>query len=261
MIHTGRNVKPSYNLLLTEARLFQPPGSPPLPPDPALQSGDFKDTQFAVFGEVGVDLTSALRAAFSFRWFTLDQEVRVVNNGFNFTAQALSTRSNSDAVFTPKFKLSWQPNVDQLWYLTAAEGFRTGVINSDLPFSTCGRELAAAGFPNGTPATDPDTVMNYELGAKLQFAQRRVTLNAAVYRIDWSDLQGQVILPSLLQGFSRCNSPIQLNLGDARSEDAEVELSDALTERLEASLPYSGARYLDAYAAAGICRADHRERA
>jgi outer membrane receptor protein involved in Fe transport len=231
-----------------------PPGTP-VPADITRQVASFEDEQVAAFGELGYQFTPAWSAAASFRWFTLDQSADVVENVAQFQNLGPQRRSNSDDVFTPKVNLSYRPTEDQLWYAPAANGFRTGVINLDLPPGPCGRELAAAGFPQGAPSTEPDTVWNYELGAKLEFLDDRVTLNAAAYHIRWNDMQAQVNLNALIPG-SACQFPVQLNVGDARSRGLELELAALLTDhlRLDAAFAYTDAEYLTDYPAAGIAK-------
>lgn len=230
---------------------------PPAPGPVGLQIGSFEDEHFALFGELAYDITPTVNAALSFRWFDLEQTSQLQNLGFFFATQGNSLRENSDSVFTPKLNLSWKPNSDLLFYATAAEGFRTGITNRALPLNLCTRELANAGAPGGVPPTEADTLWNYELGAKMAFADRRVTLNLAAYHIDWSDLQGQVFLAALKDptvAVSSCTFEAIFNVGDASIDGAELELSARLTDRfrLDATAAYTDPQYEDDFPQIGI---------
>ncbi|MCC6009262.1 MAG: TonB-dependent receptor, partial [Rhodobacteraceae bacterium] len=228
--------------------VLTPPTSPePTPRIVTRQQADYDDKQIAPFGELSYDITERLNAAFSFRWFKVDQTSVVTGEGFQFLSQGTTRDSNTDRKFTPRFNLSWQATDDQLYYATVAEGFRTGILPRDLPQAICGQELANAGFPDCLEPTDKDTTLNYEIGAKMRFADRRVTVNAAAYRIKWKDVQGQVFMTSFAPNpaFSQCNSDAILNVGDAEIDGAELELSAQLTEtlRLDMALSYTDATW------------------
>lgn len=208
---------------------------------------NFVDEQIALFVELGFDFTERWHAAASFRWFTLDQSFEQISSGFQFgVAQGFQSGENDDDVFTPRLELSYQPSDDHLFYASASEGYRTGIINRALPEVICGLELANAGYPGGLPPTKADTVLSYELGAKLQLADGRVQLNAAAYHSDWNDMQLNVPLSAfspLPPGFSQCNYDGVINAGDAQTQGVELELTAALTNSLRVDVSGS---YVDA---------------
>src|SRR4051794_32654258 len=80
---------------------------------------------------------------------------------------------------TPKFSISYQPSPDLFTYVTASEGFRPG------GFNPAGVQIA------GTvqPYFQADSLWNYEIGAKSAWLDRRLTMNAALYRINWNNMQ------------------------------------------------------------------------
>jgi outer membrane receptor protein involved in Fe transport/dihydrodipicolinate synthase/N-acetylneuraminate lyase len=249
ILRTDRTVRAAIN------NTAPPPAGPV-----GLQIGKFEDTQYAVFGEIAYDVTPKFNAAFSFRWFDLEQESELINTGFFFATQGNSLRKNDASEFTPKLNLSYRPSGDLLFYATAAEGYRTGITNRTLPLDLCARELANAGYPDGVPPTEADTLWNYELGAKMTFADRRVSVNAAIYRIDWSDLQAQVFLSALKDpavAVSQCTFETIFNVGDAQIDGAELEVAAKLGER-PAARRSAG---VDRCALQGHVRADrHRRR-
>jgi outer membrane receptor protein involved in Fe transport len=66
------------------------------------------------------------------------------------------------------------------------------------------------------PPYRPDFISNYEAGTKLTFANGRMRLNAAVYQLDWKDIQ---------LSFLGANGLTEIrNAGNARIRGAEVDL-------------------------------------
>jgi iron complex outermembrane recepter protein len=133
----------------------------------------------AIFGEIGYQFSerwSALVGARVFDWeVTNNQELTFFGNNFN---QTTGTVDDRDSFY--KLQLDFRPTDDVALYLTRSEGFRFGGFN---PF---------VGLPGIGPDVlrfSPDTLVNYELGAKTVWADGRVALNATVYRADWEDVQ------------------------------------------------------------------------
>ena len=87
--------------------------------------------------------------------------------------------------------LSHNFNEDVLGYLTVSEGYRLGGLNA-VPECTAA-EIAAPGqavcaLPDEI-LIKADTTTNYEVGVHSTLAGGSLVLNAAVYFIDWSDIQ------------------------------------------------------------------------
>src|SRR5205814_5418268 len=101
--------------------------------------------------------------------------------------------------FVPKFLLSFKPDRDHMFYLSATKGFRNGGTNSPVP-ATCAGDLAALGLTQPPTDFSSDTVWSYEAGAKTDWFDRKLRVNVAAYQIDWSKVQQGAILPSC--GFS-----------------------------------------------------------
>ena len=84
------------------------------------------------------------------------------------------TRASESATpVTPKAVLTWQPQRDEMVYLSAAKGYRDGGTNAPSEPSTCTGDLLALGLPvdsNGLPIVpgryQPDSLWSYELGSK-----------------------------------------------------------------------------------------------
>ncbi|HJV61232.1 MAG TPA: TonB-dependent receptor, partial [Albitalea sp.] len=92
----------------------------------------------------------------------------------------------------------------------------------------------------------PDSLWSYELGTKSRLLDNRLTLNLAVFHIDWKDIQQDIVLPA--SGFD-----FETNVGRATSDglefDARLRATDALT--LTASGSYTRAVFAEDMPALG----------
>ena len=84
-------------------------------------------------------------------------------------------------VSLPKVSLTWTPNDDILIYGLYSEGFRFGGPNVNF------------GVP---PTFKSDSLRNYEIGARTNWWDRRLQLDATAFYIDWSDIQLSVVSPA-----------------------------------------------------------------
>ena len=89
-------------------------------------------------------------------------------NGDPFAAVVASGRG-----LTYRFNATWKPTPDVLLYATASRGFRPGGIN---------RRVDVAPYA-------PDTLDNYEAGAKLTLLGGMLRLNGAIYQQNWNHFQ------------------------------------------------------------------------
>lgn len=81
---------------------------------------------------------------------------------------------------TPRVVLTWHPTTDLSTYASFSEGFRSG--SPQIYYTVHGQP--------GFPPAKPDKLYNYEVGAK--GGNSTVTFNAAVYYMNWKDVQQQV---------------------------------------------------------------------
>ena len=194
------------------------------PGGPLFESAkEFDEEQLAFFGEITYALSDAWEIGAGLRYF--DADLKFSESQVGLIAESpvplLDAGDASTDEINPKFQLSYAPNDAFLGYVQAAQGFRAGVINETVPAGPCGAELAELG---DLSLTKPDTLWNYELGGKWTLGNGRTTLNAAVYRTDWKDVQTTL---QLLCGFT----PI-VNAGAATGEGVEVEFTALLTDNL-----------------------------
>lgn len=185
-----------------------------------------KTTSYAGFGEVTWDVNDKLSLLGGFRYFreTLDG-VQLTTHPFGgFGAAPVGPQANHDVFHKPTFKVTAKYKVDPdlMVYATASEGFRGGGLNpANLPF--------ASGIPLGF---GPDSLWNYEVGAKGRVMGGVVTYDVAAYYIDWKDIQVSEV--DATGAF-----PFTSNAGSARvyglEGEVEVHPAEGLTLTLNGS--------------------------
>ena len=124
-------------------------------------------------------------------------------------ASVNSSSGTFDSV-NPRFNLSYKPAPGTLAYFNAAKGFRSGVFNS--------RSTQVAGFP---AAVEPDHVWSYEVGGKLALLGNTLFVEAAIYRLDWKDIQLNFNAP----GFAPPPPQVIANVGDIRGNGIDYSLT------------------------------------
>ena len=157
--------------------------------------------------------------------------------------------SQSDDGTLFKFNTSYEFTDDILGYFTVSEGYRIGNSNGigvcpdyDPTDNQQGACALLPGQQFGPGAGDistrdesqygPDTTTNYELGFKSTLMDGRVTLNGAVYFIEWSD-------PQLTSATINASIPITVNAEGAESKGFEVSGAWAVNENLSVRGSYS----------------------
>ena len=167
----------------------------------------------ALFGRVAWQATEQLSLSAELRWA---EEEKTINRILNFTFPVL-VNAQQDADFdavTPRITVDYQLNDDILLYGVYAKGARSGGFN------------ARSTIPS-EDFYDQEENDTYEIGIKSQWLDQRLTLNAAVYRIDWTDLQiaSQSEDPNNIFAIIR-------NTGEAESTGFELEGSFLVSENL-----------------------------
>jgi len=216
----------------------------PTPPqyEPAFGSepvyynwNDFLDVQKAAFGELNIDLAPGLQATIGDRTYRQTQRYGVYINGiFNGGLTPASSRTSEASGTTPKYGLSYHVSSDILTYATVAKGYREGgpLFPFPTPCLNPDGDLAKLGFSTPPTAYKPDTIWNYELGAKTEWLNHRLVLNGAVYYIDWNNIQQNINLAD-------CGLNFIGNFGTASSKGTEFEMNYDPIRALKLSLSFS----------------------
>ena len=202
------------------------------------------DRDYALFGEVAWDILPQLTLTGGGRLYHFDNSLE---GFFGFSAGYSSRtgvaacfgppivdgspctnldKSTSDTDFIHRLNLTYRFNDDALIYATWSRGFRPGGINR-----------------RGTlPPYGPDFIENYELGLKTSWLDNRLIFNAAVYQLDWTNIQ---------LSFLGANGLTEIrNAGNARIRGLELDLSGRPADGLTVSL---GAAFNDAEITEDFC--------
>jgi len=112
-----------------------------------------------------------------------------------------------------KASASFKPTDTVTTYATFSTGFRAPIVNAFAGRASLVNPNDIV-IPNGASSDD---LKSYEVGAKGRWLDGRVTINAAAYYIDWSNIQAQA---------NRVSDSVQFatNIGAARSQGFEVEM-------------------------------------
>ncbi|MDZ3833606.1 MAG: TonB-dependent receptor [Sphingopyxis sp.] len=96
---------------------------------------------------------------------------------------AFSNRSKGTNT-TWRAGLSYEPDQDLLFFANVSKGFRIGQVNSNR-----GPSMVDPSDYVIREGYDPDSTINYELGAKTSWLQGALTLNLTGFYIDWKNIQ------------------------------------------------------------------------
>jgi iron complex outermembrane recepter protein len=182
---------------------------------PFFSGLDYSFKQFALFGEATWHFSDQWALTGGVRYYDFDED-RILNFGGAFAdvTEDLPGSTSSDG-FSPRAILAFNPSDDVQLTAQVSRGFRLGGINDPINVPLCSPEDVLI-FGN-QQTFDDETVWNYELGAKMQFADRRVTFNVAAFYSDIEDLQATT-------DAGTCSSRIVFNVPKARSVGVEAEL-------------------------------------
>lgn len=193
-------------------------------------------TSYAGFGEATWKITDAWTAVAGIRYYTESLEgVQVQTHPFGGfppgpTLVPLPDPNQTFNKITWKANLSYKFSEAVLAYGTASTGFRSGGLNA-----------VSEPFEPIPAAYAPDSLINFELGAKGRLAGGLFDYQADIYFIRWTNIQVQETTPDgafVYQG----------NAGEAKVKGVEFEFTAHPFRYLTASFAGS---YTDAYLAQG----------
>jgi iron complex outermembrane receptor protein len=199
-------------------------------PDPNFWGGDLvwqvydhNDTkQWAIFGQVDIDVLPNLHLGIGDRYVKATEKFAETGAGFfEFgnagTNGSVYAQKANFSTSTPKFTLTYDINELASVYVSAGKGFRLGGATTPNTNVACVAGLAQLGYTNAPMTYGPDHLWSYELGTKSLVFQKTLSVNAAVYYIDWSAIQQSIVIPI-------CGGQFNSNVGDARAFGAELEV-------------------------------------
>lgn len=189
--------------------------------------------QKAAFGEVSWEFMPGFTLTGGARAYDYDRTIRLDNDGVFYGPTGVHRKDDSkESGATFRANLSYKIDRDGLVYAGWAQGFRLGRPQAPLPAGVCDIN-PTDGVIDGTNIdlestgiVTSDSVNSYELGGKFAFLNRRLTVDADVFRMEWSDVPVRVV-PALLPP---CNLGYVANAGKALSEGVELQTSFQINE-------------------------------
>ncbi len=194
-------------------------------------------TQRAFFGEIAFDITRAFTATLGARYAAYNGTANSYEVGVDpANPQSLLPTTDpstvrdyfrpKDSTFNPRLNVTYKPDSDSLYYAEISKGFRAGGV-----YQRLGPDCQL--HDSVSPVFKSDTTRNYEIGAKLSTLQKRLVVNASLFRVDWKDVPVFLGDPSCPPG--EVKFYVQ-NAAGARSQGVELELIAQLLSGLRADL-------------------------
>ena len=137
--------------------------------------------------------------------------------------------------FSPQLAVQWRPSADAMLYFSARQGFKAGGFDHDLAADQSDPDIEKR-F-----RFDDEEVTAFELGTKLTLLEGSMRVNAAIFHMEFDDLQ--------LAGFLDSAGAVGAvtNAASATSQGIEADGTWAATDRLtfKAALAYLNSEYDD----------------
>ncbi len=229
------------------------------------RANDLEINNYALFGEMDYDLTDRWRLTVGLRYDREDIAQNIFDSTFvppiisgdpqidqilagvaaQFTnVVEINDVDNEFDAWLPKAALSYQWNEDVSTSLSYQRGYRAGGLSVNVfrsalaPGNATQQDLEALGVVN---SFDPEFTDNYELAFRSQWLDNRLSLNANVFWIDYTDQQINVQLSSnVLDNLTE-------NVGASELYGFEVDLSALLADGFQvgAYAGYSRTEFTD----------------
>jgi iron complex outermembrane receptor protein len=187
----------------------------------------------ALYGQVSYKLTEKFNLTGGLRYAKNKQNYDQIVSAGILLPLGVSHGDSSENVVTYLFSPRYFLSADTMIYGRIASGYRPGGPNVRIP---------------GVPlVVDADSLVNYEIGMKSSFLNKRASIELAVYQINWRDIQ--------LRAVSASGVGYLANAGTAKSRGIELtaNLRPIPSLRLGFNTAYTNARLTeDAPAVAGL---------
>jgi len=197
-------------------------GGAPYPAATLWYDYEWADNEsFGVFGEVEYDLSEKTSVALGLRysrdkkdfdiehWLDGPLDFLIIDPGENpVIARGLSKTWNAT---TGKLALTHDLTDASMIYGSVSTGYKAGGYGTQPP-----------SFETAVTPYNEENVINYEIGAKAEWLNRRLRTNIALFRMDHDDIQTQDFAPS--------GAVVYGNAGKAKTSGIELEIQAAVTE-------------------------------
>jgi iron complex outermembrane receptor protein len=189
------------------------------------------DQSVGAFGSATFDISDRLALTVGGRYTKEDKDFSalrqtLVGGVVTFFEPGISASFTN---FSPRATLDFQITDQTMTYLTYSHGFKSGGFNT---------RAASAGQ---TDSFDPEEVDNIEFGVKTRLASDTIQLNAAIFHMDYQDIQQQAFFVNTSGDLVSS----VVNAAEATVQGIEAELLFAPTDNLDisASIGYTDAGF------------------
>ena len=232
----------------------------------AVNFRQFEDTSVvnnAFFGSINVDIIDGLSASIEAR-YAKDTPTSTKSPDANGD---IVTANENFYSFTPRYTIKYQPTDQLNFYALAAKGNKPGGYNTFAFFDadTANTDTLAALGENDCLLTgqqpicslgviEEEEAWTYEIGAKTRYFDDRLTLNGALYYIDWTNQQVNITVeiptncsepPGPTDPLRNCvlqTNNIVDNVGKSSVYGIELEANWLATDNLSFTLAYGMAK-------------------
>ncbi len=170
-------------------------GFPPILPDTLDgQERQVSTNSLAVFTHGNYYVNDKLSLFGGLRYTADEKEVNTTVFGEIFAAFGFQpspgtvTRKDEPVTWAAGVRYAFSDAVNT--YASISRGYRSAAVKDD--FITAGDLAADGGF-----VTSPEYLINYEIGSKIRSADGAASLNAALFYMDYTDIQVAVAIPPL----------------------------------------------------------------
>jgi len=190
---------------------------------------------FAAFGEAEYGFDTGLNLFLGLRYTDEEKDYAVTrlvgdpaNPTINYTTEG-DPGVSSEQMLTWRVGGDYRVNENLFLFASVATGFKSGAFQEQPSAATA------------RIATDPEEVINYEVGVKSDWWDRRLRANASLFWAEYTNLQTIQAVPDATQGAG--GSSIVTDTGDATIKGLETEVIVAPNRYVDVTVRYT---YLDA---------------
>jgi len=214
-------------------------GSAPLPgPVGYAENTTNIEQETAVFGNISYKLTEQLKLTLGARVARSRFSDSDFQDGPWNAGPSLAQGTQKETPVTPKANITYNLTPDNMLYATAAKGYRIGGGNASYAGNpVCDMDLRTIGISDAPTTYKSDSVWSYEIGTKNKVWNGQAEISASVFRINWSNIQSLIFLPT-------CGNIYTDNLGAAVSQGGDLDLHTRILPGLTWTL---SAGYTDAH--------------
>lgn len=200
---------------------------------PQYGGGKQSHEVYGLFGQVDFDVTDYFAIKAGMRWSREEKdaevtyvrtrpECSVIAGNCPVTGERVAGENNGFADarswenLSPRLVATLRPDEQSLAYISWARGYRSGGYNFRITQPDAFEEVTAA---IGSPAFDQERADTFEAGVKWNSENRDIIVSGAVFQTDVSNLQREVVVPSITSGLAQSI----YNTADAKIKGLELE--------------------------------------